>query len=74
MREWLKISRLDKNLTQGQVAESAGISRAYYTEIENNIKNPSVGTAKRIADILNFSWTCFFSDTCDKVKHDKCSA
>lgn len=73
MRKWLKTLRHNKSMTQSQVAENAGISRAYYSEIENNIKNPSVETAKRIADILNFNWTFFFTEICCEVKHDQLS-
>jgi putative transcriptional regulator len=30
--------------------------------IENGERIPSVGTAKKIAEILNFDWTLFFEE------------
>lgn len=60
MRSWLKQIRLDKKYTQEFVAGNAGISRVFYTEIENGAKNPSVSTAQSIANVLNFDWTKFF--------------
>lgn len=62
MRYWLIDLRKDKNLTQKQLAEMAGISRSYYSEIEVGVKNPSGNTAKRIADILKFDMGLFFKD------------
>ena len=35
MREWLKTSRLQKNLTMKQIADELGISESYYCSIEN---------------------------------------
>lgn len=59
-RKWLIKIRKNMNLTQQNVAEKAGISRAYYTEIELGVKNPTVITAQKIAKILNISWVIFF--------------
>lgn len=49
-------------LTHAQTAKMAGISRPFYTEIENGLKNPSVVTAKRLAKILEFDWIRFFDE------------
>lgn len=38
--------------TQRQVAEEAGISRAFYTNIENGDRSPSLDVAQRIAESL----------------------
>lgn len=51
--------RKEKSFTQAQVAEMAEISRAYYTQIETEIKRPSPGVAQKIAGILGFDWTIF---------------
>ncbi|RKO67142.1 helix-turn-helix transcriptional regulator [Desulfofundulus salinus] len=59
-RGWLVKYR--GNFTHQQVANMAGISRSYYTEIESGLKNPSVTTAKKIAMVLGFDWTLFFKD------------
>mgnify|MGYP000087907995 CR=1 FL=1 len=42
--------RKEKKFTQAQVAEMAEISRAYYTQIETEIKRPSPDVAQKIAN------------------------
>lgn len=63
MRRWLKKIREDKGLTQNIVAESAGISRQFYSMIENGDRGEKlpVQTAKKIAEALGFDWTLFYS-------------
>jgi putative transcriptional regulator len=68
MREWLKKRRLNKELTQKEIADLVGISRSTYAMIESGERNPSVSVAKRIAGVLKFDWTIFFDDKC----HDSC--
>ena len=41
--------REKRNLTQLQVARAVGISRPFYTNIENGVKTPSLRVAIRIA-------------------------
>lgn len=67
MREWLKARRLKLNLTQDEVASSAGISRSYYTHIEQGTKTPTVKVAKSIAKIIEANWICFFEEDEDEV-------
>ena len=64
MRGWLRELRYEKGLTQLDVAQCAGISRSYYTQIElkGSGKSPSVQTAKDIARVLEFNWHDFFED------------
>ena len=45
-----------------QVAKQIGVSQQMYNYIENNKRNPSTKLAKKIADVLNFSWTKFYED------------
>ena len=45
-----------------QVAKQIGVSQQMYNYIENNKRNPSTNLAKKIADVLNFSWTKFYED------------
>jgi transcriptional regulator with XRE-family HTH domain len=61
---WLKNKRINKGLTQNQVAEKCEISRSYYTHIENGTKVPTVNVAKQIGKTLNFNWTIFFKEEC----------
>lgn len=62
MRLWLMDIRESKCLSKKVLAESVGISQAYYCYIENGERRPSVDTAKKIAKILDFDWTKFFED------------
>lgn len=45
-----------------QVAKQIGVSQQMYNYIENGKRNPSPKLAKKIADVLNFSWTKFYED------------
>ncbi len=58
--EWLIEIRKNKDLTQKEVAILANISQAHYATIETGVKKPSVKTAKKIAEVLEFEWTRFF--------------
>lgn len=62
VRVWLKERRQKANFTQDEIAELTGISRSYYTHIEQGTKTPSVQVAKRIAHALTFQWVLFFED------------
>lgn len=62
MNEWLKEMRVEKSLTQVQVAEKARMQRTTYSSIEQGRRNPSVKNAMRIAEVLEFDWTIFFSN------------
>jgi transcriptional regulator with XRE-family HTH domain len=62
MRHWLIHHRRNRNLTQMLVAMQAGISRAYYTQLELAQRDPSVKIAKRLGNILEFDWHRFFEE------------
>ena len=62
MRYWLILHRRKRNLTQMLVAMQAGISRAYYTQLELAQRDPSVKVAKKLGIILEFDWSRFFED------------
>lgn len=61
-REWLVKSR--GTISQQEVADRSGINRSFYTQIETGMRNPSVFTAKKIADVLGLDWTNFFINEC----------
>ena len=44
--------RTDKGMTQQEVAELAGISQAYLSQIENDVRSMDVKTADKIANAL----------------------
>ena len=56
-RKWLAERRKEKGFSQSSIARELNISQQAYNYIENNQRNPSIMLAKKIADILNFSWT-----------------
>jgi transcriptional regulator with XRE-family HTH domain len=60
MREWLVKLRKSKGYTQEEVAQQAGISQNYYSEIEHG-KNPSGEVALRISKILGCNMERFYT-------------
>ena len=56
----LKKVRQDNGLTQTALAEAAGVVRQTISNIECGINAPSVGLAKKLAEILGLNWTDFF--------------
>lgn len=58
--ERLKELRHRLNFTQKEFADKIGVTAAALSSYENNIKNPSIAVAKRIAESFNVSidWLC----------------
>lgn len=48
----LKEARLKRGLTQGELAEKAGIHPNTYAKIERDEQEPSFETAKKLAKVL----------------------
>ncbi len=67
MRKWLKDIRENLDLTQEKAAREAGISRPYYTRIENGDYQVPTRTAKKIAEALGFDWARFYSSEKDSA-------
>lgn len=61
MRTWLKDIRVEKGLTQKEIASKVDIATTTYASYEQGWRNPTVENAKRIASVLNFDWTIFFN-------------
>lgn len=53
--ETIKRIRLERGLTQEQLAELAGISQPHLSILENNQSAPSLKTAARLAKALGLS-------------------
>ena len=51
-REILKATRLDKGLSQSEVARRLGVKHATYHEIENGNCSPNLATIEKIASVL----------------------
>lgn len=49
----IKNVRMEKKLTQTRLAELAGISQSYLSELESNKKSPTLRQLCKIADALN---------------------
>lgn len=62
IRDNIKKYRKEKNLTQQDFADLAGISRQYVTDIENENRNKHITIAilGRIADAMNVNIELFF--------------
>lgn len=62
IRDKIKKYRKEKNLTQQDLADLAGISRQYVTDIENENRNKHITIAilGRIADAMNVNIELFF--------------
>lgn len=51
--EKIKLSREERKITQKELAEKAGISNTYLSDIERMRTNPSIKVLKQIADALD---------------------
>lgn len=61
-REWLMNIRNEAGLKQYEVAEMAGISRGYYSAIENGMRKSPGEVALKIAIVLDFPMDKFYTD------------
>lgn len=67
-REWLILARGNK--TQQEIATASNINRSYYTQLESGDRDPSVTTAKKIAEVLDLNWTLFFEQQDNKAQQN----
>lgn len=59
-RSWLIDIRRERGYSQKAVAELIGVKQPSYCNIENGMRNPTVETAKKIAEVLRIEWTRFY--------------
>lgn len=62
MRSWLIKLRKEQDLTQQEIAAGAHIDRAYYAQIENGTRNPSMAVASQIASYLHINPSLFYTE------------
>lgn len=62
MKISLKAIRKEKGFSQKQVADKAMITQPTYANIENEVRRPSVDTAKLLGAVLEFDWTLLFAN------------
>ncbi|MCS1351189.1 helix-turn-helix transcriptional regulator [Mechercharimyces sp. CAU 1602] len=66
-RKWLVDIRKSQGYTQQDIADKAGVHRSTYSQYEQGIRNPSITSAKKVANALGFRWENFFEETrCEK--------
>jgi putative transcriptional regulator len=51
----MKVARINRNLTQGELAKKAGVDRKTINRIENNHFSPNVETLVRVCSVLKIS-------------------
>ncbi len=56
----LESIRLERKLSHNEIANLSGISRSFYTLIENGNRTPSIGVAKKISLALDLTLDEFF--------------
>jgi len=57
----IKILRLDRGLTQGDIEEATGVSRSHISKIESGkVANPGLDTLEKIANALKVSISFLF--------------
>lgn len=58
----LREIRIEKKMTQEDLAVEVGVTRQHIGLIENKTANPSPAIAKKIANALDFPWTRFYEE------------
>lgn len=58
----LKEKRIQKGMTQQEVADAVGIAKPTYCNIEQGKRSMRVRTAKKIARTLDFDWTELYEE------------
>lgn len=54
----IKQLRKERNITQGELADRAGINRSYLSVVENSHSSPTVDVAERLAEAMGVNvWT-----------------
>ncbi len=56
----IKNIRKKKGLTQGDLASESGVTQTYLSQIENNLKDPTVSTLKKISEKLQIPLPILF--------------
>ena len=52
----IKAERKKKKITQAELAEKLKISHVGVSQWENGVRNPKIGTIRKIADALGVGW------------------
>lgn len=50
--QYLKKYRLDRNLSQAEMADQLGTSQSYYSLLENDTRKPGIRLIRKISSLL----------------------
>ena len=64
--EKLRLLRLQRNLTQEEVADRCELSKGFISQVERNLASPSIATLTDMLECLGCSLREFFSETGDE--------
>lgn len=64
----IKEIRLKNNMTQEELSQKSGISESYISELENNLKMPTILTLCRLAEALEVDITKLYKYTPKQVR------
>ena len=62
----IKELRMERGLTQEELADRAELSKGFISQVENNLTSPSIATLTDILQCLGTDLTDFFNDTKDE--------
>ena len=60
--EKLRELRIQRNLTQGELADRCELSKGFISQVERDLASPSIATLKDLLECLGTSLQCFFAD------------
>ena len=66
----IKEARKSKGLKQQSFAEMCGITQTYLSQIENNVKEPTISLLKRIAEKLHLPLPILYFLSLEERKRD----
>lgn len=58
----LKDKRIEKGMTQQEVAEAVGMTDMAISYYESGLRIPKPTTAKKLGELLNFDWRKIYED------------
>lgn len=64
----IKEIRLKNNMTQEELSQKSGISESYISELENNLKMPTILTLCRLAEALEVDISELYKYTPKQVR------
>ena len=64
--EKLRLLRLQRNLTQEEMADRCELSKGFISQVERNLASPSIATLTDMLECLGSNLKDFFSDTGDE--------